>query len=104
MMKSKSILPAIYARYPAVKEYVRSHNIPGECLEDPKVVFNKISIACLRREIQYIASEEHVARNQYLNSGSASYNAYEAIRLEIGASSGSPDYLVVRILGYRTSD
>ncbi len=43
-------------------------------------------------------------RNQYDITANNVFNPYEAIRLEVGATSGDVDYLIIRILGYRISD
>ena len=43
-------------------------------------------------------------RTQYAFTQNTHFDAYEAIRTEYGTKSGDVDYLVVRILGYRTSD
>lgn len=41
---------------------------------------------------------------QYALTGSNTWNAYEAIRMEFGTKTGDTGYLTVRVLGYRTTD
>src|SRR3990167_5243376 len=63
----QNILEIIYEKYPAIKGYIQSQGIVGKKAVNPHVVFDRISIACLRREIQYASSLIHRLQNQYLN-------------------------------------
>ncbi len=43
-------------------------------------------------------------RNTYPLTANNIWTANEAIRLEVGTISGTPDYVIIRVLGFRTSD
>jgi len=63
----QNILEIIYEKYPGIKDYMRLQGIADKNLHHVGFVLNRINIACLRREIQYVSSVVRQQQGHYLN-------------------------------------